>query len=41
MANMAYSVPYGLHLFSSPPVGIYSIISQDMFGVTQPHLVHV
>ena len=41
MTNMAHSILYGLHLFSSPPVSIYSIISQDMFGVTQPHLVHV
>ncbi|KAH9666643.1 putative ribonuclease H protein [Citrus sinensis] len=41
MANMAHLVPHGLHLFSNPPVGIYSIISQDMFGVCQPGLVPV
>ena len=34
MANMAHSVPHGLHLFTSLPVGIYSIILQDMFGIT-------
>ena len=27
MANMAHSVLFCLHLFSSPPVSIYSIIS--------------
>lgn len=26
MANMAHAYPHGLHLFSNPPVGIYSII---------------
>ena len=36
MANMAHSLPHGVHLFSSPPVGIYSIIVQDSFGVTHP-----
>ena len=41
MANMAHSYPHGLHLFSSPPVGIYSIIVQDLFGVTQPRLIPV
>ncbi|KAL9411281.1 hypothetical protein AB3S75_044970 [Citrus x aurantiifolia] len=41
MANMAHSHPHGLHLFSSPPVGIYSIIVQDLFGVSQPRLISV
>ncbi|KAH9673337.1 reverse transcriptase domain-containing protein [Citrus sinensis] len=41
MANMAHSYPHGLHLFSSPPVGIYSIIVQDLYGVTQPRLIPV
>ena len=36
MANMTHSLPHGVHLFSSPPVGIYSIIVQDSFGVTHP-----
>ena len=40
-ANMAHSVPHGLHLLTSPPVGIYSIILQDMFGVAQPRIVPV
>ncbi|KAL9443990.1 hypothetical protein AB3S75_017211 [Citrus x aurantiifolia] len=41
MANMAHSAPLGLYVFSDPPMGIYSIISQDLFGVTQPHFVSV
>ena len=41
MANIAHSLPLGLHVFSNPPVGIYSIISQDMFRVTQPRFVLV
>ena len=41
MENMAHLVPHGLHLFSNSPVGIYSIISQDMFGVCQLRLVPV
>ena len=41
MANMAHSYPHGLHLFSNPPVGIYSIIVQDLFGVTQPRLIPI
>ena len=41
MANMAHSLPHGVHLFTSPPVGIYSIIVQDLFGVTQPRLISV
>ena len=41
MTNMTHLVPHGLHLFSNPPVGIYSIISQDMFGVCQPRLVPI
>ena len=41
MANMAHSYPHGLHLFSSPPVGIYSIIVQDLFGVTQPRFIPI
>ena len=41
MANMAHSVLLGLHVFSNPPMGIYSIISQDIFGVTQPRFVPV
>ncbi|KAL9437050.1 hypothetical protein AB3S75_022984 [Citrus x aurantiifolia] len=39
MANMAHSAPLGLHVFSNPLVGIYSIMSQDLFGVTQPRFV--
>ncbi|KAL9414398.1 hypothetical protein AB3S75_042799 [Citrus x aurantiifolia] len=39
MANMTHSLPYGLHLFTSPPVGIYSVILQDMFGVAKPRIV--
>lgn len=39
MANMAHSAPLGLHVYSNPPVGIYSIMSQDLFGVTQPRFV--
>ena len=39
MANLAHSVPHELHLFTSPPVGIYSIMLQDMFMVTQPRFV--
>ena len=41
MANMAHSAPLGLHFFSNPPVGIYPIISKDLFGVTQPRFVPV
>ena len=41
MANMAHSVPLGLHLFSSLPMDIYAIISQDMFGVIQSRFVPV
>ena len=41
MANMTHSVSHGLHLFTSPTVGIYSIILQDMFGVAQPRIVPV
>ncbi|KAL9417260.1 hypothetical protein AB3S75_040274 [Citrus x aurantiifolia] len=41
MANMAHTYPQGLHLFSSPPVGIFSIIVQDLFGVTKPRLIPV
>ena len=41
MANMAHPIPLGLHVFSSPSVSIDSIISQDMFEVTQPHFIHV
>ena len=41
MANMAHSIPVGLHLFPNQSVGIYSIISQDMFGFIQPRLVPV
>lgn len=41
MANMALSVPIGLHSFPNPPVGIYSIISQDIFEVTQSHFVPI
>ena len=41
MANMTHSTPPGLHLFTSPPVGIYSIILQDIFGVANPHFVPV
>ena len=39
MANMAHSAPLGLHVYSNPHVGIYSIMSQDLFGVTQPRFV--
>ncbi|KAL9444513.1 hypothetical protein AB3S75_017659 [Citrus x aurantiifolia] len=39
MANMAHSLPHGIHLFTSPPVGSYSIILQDMIGVAKPRLV--
>ena len=38
MVNMAHSVPLALHVFSNHSVDIYSIISQDMFGITQPRL---
>ena len=41
MANMTHSLPHDLHLFTSPSLGIYSIILQDLFGVTQPRLIHV
>lgn len=41
MANMALSIPVGLHLFPNPSMGIYSIISQDIFGVTKPRFVPV
>ena len=41
MANMTYSAPLGLHVFSNPHVGIYSIISQDLFGITQPRFVPI
>ena len=41
MANLAHSVPHGLYFFTSPPVGIYSIMLQDMFGVTQPRFVPI
>ncbi|KAL9436228.1 hypothetical protein AB3S75_022309 [Citrus x aurantiifolia] len=41
MANMAHSAPLGLQVFSDPPMGIYSIISQDLFGVTQPRFVSI
>ena len=39
MASMAYSVPYGVHVFNSPPVGIYSFILQDIVGVAKPRMV--
>ena len=39
MASMAHSIPYGLQVFDSPPVGIYSIILQDIFGVAKPRMV--
>ncbi|KAL9438890.1 hypothetical protein AB3S75_024539 [Citrus x aurantiifolia] len=41
MANMVHSLHHGIYLFSSPPMGIYSIIAQDLFGVTQPRLIPV
>ena len=41
MANMAHSLPNGMHLFTSPPVGIYSIILQDMIGVAKPCVVPI
>ncbi|KAH9718348.1 putative ribonuclease H protein [Citrus sinensis] len=41
MANMAHLVPHGLQLFSNPPVGIYSILSQDMYGVCQPRIIPI
>ncbi|KAL9419174.1 hypothetical protein AB3S75_037017 [Citrus x aurantiifolia] len=41
MANTAHSYPQGLHLFSSPPVGIFSIIVQDLLGVTKPRLISI
>ena len=39
MTNMTYSVSFGLHLFPNLHVGIYFIISQDMFEITQHCLV--
>ena len=39
MENMAHSLLHEVHLFTNPPVGIYSIIVQDLFGVTQPRLI--
>lgn len=41
IVNMTHLVPHGLHLFSNPSVDIYSIISQDMFRICQPRLIHV
>ncbi|KAH9725573.1 putative ribonuclease H protein [Citrus sinensis] len=41
MANMAHLIPHGLQLFSNPPVGIYSILSQDMYGVCQPRIIPI
>ncbi|KAH9788525.1 reverse transcriptase domain-containing protein [Citrus sinensis] len=41
MANMALSLPNGMHFFTSPPVGIYSVILQDMIGVAKPRIVPI
>ena len=41
MANMAHSAPLGLHVFPNPPMGIYSIISQDLFRVSKPRFVPI
>ena len=41
MPNMAHAFPFGLHLFPKLSVCVYSIISQDIFGITQPHLVPI
>ncbi|KAL9453332.1 hypothetical protein AB3S75_009020 [Citrus x aurantiifolia] len=41
MANMALSLPSGMHLFSSPPMGTYSAILQDMIGVAKPRIVPI
>ena len=38
MVYMAHSAPHRLHLFTSPLMGIYLIILQDIFGVANPVL---